>query len=103
MYAYLYVRITIHGLIKGAAATPLATPPVPGAHSSAVAPSLPALAMMLAQLRWELGLGGDASLEQVESAAATAFGCAPNPSLTVRERTVALWREIVQQAEGNST
>ena len=51
---------------------------------------------MLAQLQVELELGGDAQLAQVESAAA-AFGYAPDPSQTRRQRTVALWKEIVQQ------
>ena len=51
---------------------------------------------MLAQLQVELELGGDAQLAQVESAAA-AFGYAPDLSQTRRQRTVALWKEIVQQ------
>ena len=53
---------------------------------------------MLAQLQVELELRSDAQLAQLESAAA-AFNYAPDPSLTRRQRTVALWTEIVQHQQ----
>ena len=62
----------------------------------AAAPPLPTMGAMLAQLQVELELGWDAQLAQVESAAA-AFGYAPDPSQTRRQRTVALWKDFVQQ------
>ena len=62
-----------------------------------VAP-LPTMGAMLAQLQVELELRSDAQLAQLESAAA-AFNYAPDPSLTRRQRTVALWKEIVQHQQ----
>jgi hypothetical protein len=66
------------------------------ATATAAAPPLPTMRAMLAQLQVELELGGDATLAQVESAAA-AFGYAPDPNLTrcgSLQRTAALWNYV---------
>ena len=68
----------------------------PAATAAAAVPPLPTMGAMLSQLQVELELGGDASLAQAERSAA-AFGYVPDPSLTRRQRTVALWKEIVSQ------